>query len=317
MKIKLLLIIILIITVSASADAGILLDRVVAVVNQDVIAWSELYRLMEIDSPPQVKELGEDEKKQFFKENESGYLENLIDIKLQLQEAKNLNIKADNDEVNEAVENIRKKYSMTETELKESLKREGYLLDDYKKRIGEQITITKIVNRQIRNKVLISEEDINKFLEENSSMIDAAESYRISQIFFKKPGGNSDKIALEEKAKDLLKRIRNGEDFSEIAKKYSEDPSAASGGDLGMIRKEHLIREFSDALGSLKTGEASNPFWTDRGLHIIRLDEKVEIKNRNEIREEAKKILQNKIFMEKYNVWRKGLREKAFIEIRL
>jgi parvulin-like peptidyl-prolyl isomerase len=67
----------------------------------------------------------------------------------------------------------------------------------------------------------------------------------------------------------------------------------------------------------MKPGDVSAPFWTDKGLHIIRLDEKTAVKDMNEITEEAKKSTGNKLFVERYNAWLKGLRERAFIEIRL
>jgi peptidyl-prolyl cis-trans isomerase SurA len=91
----------------------------------------------------------------------------------------------------------------------------------------------------------------------------------------------------------------------------------STGGELGLIGRDQLMKEFAEALAMLKQDEVSRPFWTERGLHIIRLDERIAPKDQNQIRDEAQKEVSNRIFMDKYNKWIKALREKAFIEIRL
>lgn len=300
--------------VTAVSHAAVLLDRVVAVVNQDVITWSELYRTMDSDASPQLKELKDDEKRRIYKESEASFLENLINVRLQLQEAKNLGITVGDDEVKDAIESIKKKYSMTEDMFKDSLKKEGYTLEEYKKRLQEQIIISKVVNQQVRSKVLVSDEDVKKFMKDNK---ESSEGYRLSLIFFKKPQTEVERKKVDEKAGEVLKKVKEGENFRNLAKTYSEDPSGADGGDLGFIKSDQLLKEFAQAIALLKPGEVSAPFWTARGLHIIKLEEKREAKSQSDMKEEAEKTLTDKIFVERYNAWVKSLREKAFIEIRL
>ncbi len=299
---------------AAPSQAAVLLDRVVAVVNQDVITWSELYKSMDTDASPQLRELKEEEKRKIFKENEAAFLETLVNVRLQLQEAKSSGITVSDEEVKDAVDSIKKKYSMSEDTFRDSLRKEGYTLDEYKKRLKEQIMISKIVNLQVKNKILVGDDALKKFMEENK---ENSEGYRIAQIFFKKPEKDADRKQVEEKALEVLKKIRGGEIFRELAKTYSEDSSKNEGGDLGFIKKDQLSKEFAKAVVALKPGEVSEPFWTDRGLHIIRLEEKREIKSPGEMREDAERKLSEKLFTERYNVWVKSLREKAFIEIRL
>jgi peptidyl-prolyl cis-trans isomerase SurA len=297
--------------------ADVLLDRVVAVVNQEVITWSELYRAMEADASPQLKELKDDDRRRVFKENEAQFLENLINVKLQLQEAKTLGITAGDEEVKEAVDGIMKKYSMNEEAFKDSLKKEGYTFEEYRKRLREQIIISKVVNQQIRNKILVSDDNVRKFMAENKDVAENAEGYRISQIFFKKSGGESEKKNTEEKAAAVIRELNGGAAFGDLAKKYSEDASGSTGGSLGFVKKNQLLKEFSDALALMKPGDVSAPFWTDKGLHIIKLDEKTAVKGQDEIMDDAKKSAGNKLFIDRYNAWLKGLRERAFIEVRL
>jgi len=294
----------------------VLLDRVVAIVNQDVITWSELYKAMEADASPKVKELRDDEKRKIFKENEAFFLETLINVRLQLQEAKNLGIRVSDEELQEAIGNIQKKYSMSEAAFGESLKIEGFTYAEYKKRLREQIIISKLVNMEIRNKIVITDEDLNKFVAENKEILENKERYKISQILLKKQK-DTDNSKIEEKAGELLRKIEQGGSFSDLAQQYSEDPSAKAGGDLGLLKKSQLNKIFIDILSGMKPGDVSKPFWTESGLHIIKLESRAEAKNKDEAREEAKNILINKIYAERFNAWIKSLREKSFIEVKL
>ncbi|HUO77721.1 MAG TPA: peptidylprolyl isomerase [Thermodesulfovibrionales bacterium] len=289
-----------------------LLDKVVAVVNKEVITWGELYRTMEFETSNEMKALSDAEKHKIFKENEVAFLEKMIDMKLQLQLAKKLDIDASKDEIAEAIEGIRKKYAMDDKEFQESLKKEGFTLEDYKKRLGEQIILSKVVNQQVKNKIVISEEEIKDYMAKNQGT-----EYRVRQIFFKKPDKDFDKGAMEAKAEEVLQKLKSGESFASLAQKYSDDPTAKTGGDLGFIRKELLSKEFLNVLSSMAVGSTSSPFWTEKGLHIIYLEEKVDAQNAAEFKELAMRKLLEKHFNEEYRIWIRGLRERAFVEVRL
>ncbi len=317
LRFKLIFSIFFILIFSASSFAAVLLDRVVAVVNKEVITWSELYRNMEIDASPKLKELSEEERRKIFKENEAIFLEKFINIKLQLQEARRMGIGATDKELKEAIENIKRKYTMTDSDFIESLEKEGYTFAEYSKRLLEQIILKKIINYMVRSKTVISEDEIKGYIEKNKEMFEKADLYRIYQIFFRKTEDDNDRSNIEEKAALVLNKLKDGEIFENLAKEYSEDPSAGSGGDLGFLKEDDLNKEFREILSKLEPGEVSSPFWTDRGLHIIKFGEKIEHKDQDNIREEVREKLRDEIFMERYNKWIKGLREKSFIEIRL
>ena len=289
-----------------------LLDKIVAVVNKEVITWGELYRTMEFETANEMRSLSDAEKMKIFKENEAAFLERMIDIKLQLQVAKRLDIDASKDEIAEAIEGIRKKYAMGDEEFQESLKKEGFTLEEYKKRLAEQIILSKVVNQQVKNKIVISDEEIRNYMANSQGT-----EYRVRQIFFRKPDKDFDKGAMEAKAGEVLQKLKSGESFASVAQKYSDDPTARTGGDLGFIRKEHLGREFLDVLSSMAVGSVSSPFWTEKGLHIIYLEEKVDAQNATEFKEIAMRKLLDKRFNEEYRIWTRGLRERAFVEVRL
>ncbi|MBI5848305.1 MAG: peptidylprolyl isomerase [Nitrospirae bacterium] len=298
-------------------QATFLLDRVVAVVNQDVITWSELYRFMEVDASPAVKALPEEERKKIFLNNETLFLESLIELRLQVQEAANSRVKVVGEEVKETIEGIKKKYGMTDSQFQDSLKSEGYTFEEYKRRLVDQLLQSKIVNQQVRSKVLVSDADVDNFMKENKDMSSSAGSYHIRQIFFKKPKDPAERALVEEKALAVYAKAGQGQDFAELARLHSEDATRNSGGDLGYIEKGILGKEFLGALSAMKQGDVSKPFWSDRGMHILMLEETAAPRSAAELKEDAKIQLQEKLFNEKYKAWIKSLREKSFIDIRL
>jgi peptidyl-prolyl cis-trans isomerase SurA len=318
MKFTIIGVVILLLASAAVSHGAILLDRMVAVVNQEVITWSDLYKDMESDASPQLREMKPAERMKVFKENESSFLDTLINFKLQVQEAKSLGITVGDDEVKEAVEGIKKKYGMTDTVFRDSLKKEGFTIKEYMSRLRDQILVGKVVNQQIRSKIIITDAEVKQYLQKDKTLTaDSGEEYRISQIFFATPKNDEERVKAEEKAANVLKKLKEGESFAELAKTYSEDSSAGVGGDLGFIRKGQLSKEFGEVVSTLKVGEVSHPFWSDSGLHIIKLDGITGGKNDQQIMQEARKKLSEKIFQQRYTSWIKSLREKAFVEIRL
>ena len=302
---------------NSASYAAVLLDRVVAVVNKEVITWSELYKTMEYESAEQVKQMSDAERAKIFKANEAEFLDRLIDMRLQIQEANNLGITVSTEEVAEAVGNIKKKYSLTDKSFEESLRKEGMTFDEYKRKLSDQMLISHFVNKQIRQKVVVSGEEVNKYLEASGESAIAEESFRIKQIFMKIPKDEQGRPLVEEKAAMIMERLRAGEDFSSLAKEYSEDASAKLGGDLGSVKKNQMAKEFIEVLSSMKAGDVSRPFWTGTGLHIIKLEDKVSARTPDEMKETVRMRLMEEQFSEKYKSWLKALREKARIEIRL
>lgn len=297
---------------SGNSYASMLLDRVVAVVNKEVITWSELHRAMEFEVTVDMKSLSDAEKSRIFKENEAVFLESMIDKKLQLQAAKNLDIDVSKEEIAESVEGVRKKYSMSEEEFNRSLKKEGFTLEEYKKRLAEQIILSKVIGQQVRNKIVISEDELKDYMSKNKDA-----SFRVRQIFFKKPEKDIDRKAVEAKAEEIFNKLKAGEDFPMIAARFSEDPSGKAGGDLGLIKKEYLAKEFVEALSRMNVGDVSQPFWTSKGLHIIKLEEKIDARNMDEFKEALRKKLFEIRFNEAYKSWVRSLRERALVDIKL
>jgi peptidyl-prolyl cis-trans isomerase SurA len=298
---------------TAFAESAILLDKVMAIVNKDVVTWSDLYKAMEFEATDQIKAMKDEDRRRFFKESEPLFLENLIDARLQLQEAAKLGVTASDEDVNKAVESIKKKYSMTDEEFKNAIGREGFTFPEYKKKISEQITVSRVVEQEVRSRILVTDAEIDAYIADNKELAKETEGFHISHIFLKK---TENAKQVEDRAMGIYKKIKAGENFADAARQYSEDATARSGGDLGFIKKADLSKEFLDVLSKLQAGAVSEPFWGGNGVHILKLNERVELKTPKDLRDKVRQKFLEERFNAEYKSWVKGLREKAYVEIK-
>ncbi len=309
--------ILIVLSVDASAYGPVLLDRIVAIVNKDVITWSELRNAMNVQLADQLKDLTPDEREKRLEAMEKPFLDEYINFKLQIQDAERLGIEVRPEEVTDAIESIKKKYSLDSDTFIKSLKAEGLTLDEYKKSLSEQILVSRLVTQEIRSKIVVSDREVSDYYEASKEKYQDVSGVRLRQIFFKAPQSPEQRASIEAKAKDIYERLKAGEDFATLAEKYSEDKSARFGGDLGMLKAGSLMKEIEDVASKLKVGEISKPFWSKAGLHIIKLEQRVEGGPLASVKEEIKKMLLEKKFKEKYDQWMNDLRKKAYIEVKL
>jgi parvulin-like peptidyl-prolyl isomerase len=293
-KLKLLLITFILsatLFVPGLVSAGIMLDRVVAVVNDEAITWGELYRAMEFELSRDKRSLSVEQKKTVFEENEALFLENMINTRLQLQEARKHHIGVTDIEVDATIKGIKQKYGVDDEGFIKALQKDGFTLENYRKRLAEQITIGKLIDFAVKSEIVLTDEDIPE----------GDAFYRIRQIFLKEAED------MQERADTVMAELEAGADFAELARKYSESPTASVGGDFGYVQKSKMAKDFADVAGALKPGEMSKPFKTKNGLHILKLED---IKS-------VREVLAEERLAEAYAKWLRGLREKAFVEIRL
>ncbi len=293
---------------------AVLLDRVVATVNDEVITWSELRNIIELEGGEILEGVPEGEREKKRRELEKTYLNRMIDMKLQLQEAERLRIVVSDAEAEEAINDIKKKYNMTDERLRESLTKEGFTLEAYRKNLSEQIILSKIVSMEVRSRVSVSDSDIEAYYESNKEKYLDEEKVKIRQIFFSLPEDESMKSEIETRAHDIAKRISDGADFAKLAGEFSEDPNRESGGDLGYIKRGSVMKEVEEAAFALKPGGVSAPFWSPAGLHIVMVEDFIGGSAVKSVRDDISNILFEDFFRLKHIDWLKKLRENAYIE---
>jgi peptidyl-prolyl cis-trans isomerase SurA len=292
---------------------GILIDEVVAVINNEPITWSELYREMEFIAPENIRNLPPKEKRKFFEENKDALLEDYINSRVILREAQSLGIDVSKDEIDETIKRIKQKYSMDDATFLETLKKEGYTLSTYRKALSEQILINKAVSQEVRSRVVVKESEIEEYLKAHPEYT-GPEMFRLRQLFLKRPK-DADIETFQKKLNTIIERLRAGEPFERIVALYSED-TRLIGGDLGYIKRSELSSQFLEAITGLKVGDISRPFWTEKGLIILKVEDHIGGMTVEEAKKVIRQQLEVKRFEELYRTWLKGLREKYHIEIK-
>jgi len=299
------------------SHSAVLLDRIAAVVNNEVITWSELRSTISREAKSFLDKVPEGKKNEAMKELEKDFLNTLIDMKLQLQEARQKGLDLNNTEIDNAISDIKKKYNLTDEALLHSLEAEGMTFEVYRERLGEQIMVSKLVNFEVKANIVIADREINEYYEANKDKLGSIEKLRIRQIYFAMPKDQSKKSIMEARAQEVIARLNKGEDFSNLAGELSEDESRKFSGDLGYVSRGSVLKEVEDAAFVLKIGEVSKPFWSPLGLHIIKLEERIEGDGFDKVKDKIKETLFEKAFESKYLEWKAKLKEKAYIEIKL
>jgi parvulin-like peptidyl-prolyl isomerase len=248
-------------------------DRVVAIVNQEIITFSEVEKM---SRSLQVEIQTEDrlERRERVQEIFRKVLEKLIEEKLIDQEAKKSGIKVTSKEVEGAIEEVRRRHAVDEGDFEKLLAAEGMTLEAFKKEIEKQILRTKLINWAVKVEPTAGEKELRDFYQKHIDRYRVNESYRISHILFSIPKDASLEQGREiwKRSQKVLERIKGGEDFGEMALRYSEDPSSRKDrGDMGYFKKGELLPALEREAVRLRVGEVSGVIRTEFGFHIIKL----------------------------------------------
>ncbi len=257
---------------SCSIFAQQVLDKIVAVVNNEIITKSELdFQTEYVAAQKKLNPDSPDLKKQI--------LNQLIDEKLAYAEANIDSITVTDDEVDQrvdyeiksfeqqygSVENVEKVYNMSLEKIKRKLRSD----------VREQLMIQKLQEKNFGD-VQVTGKEVRDFYDRFKDSIGVIpEKVKIAHIFMSPKATESLKAKYRKKAEAILDSIRHGADFAEMAKKYSDDPATASkGGDLGFVKRGEFYPAFEAAAYALQPGQVSNVVETPAGFHIIKLIEK-------------------------------------------
>jgi len=247
-------------------------------------------------------------------------LNKLIDKKLIEQKIRELNIKVGEEEVRQAIEDVKKQNNLSQENLVAALAGQGLTFDAYRAQLKEQLERLRLVSQEVRAKIQVSEKEMLDYYAANPARFGAEELFRARHIFIKIPKKASAKDIerIRVKAEGVLKEAGGGADFAELAKKYSEDPSAKEGGELGTFRRGEMLPELDAAVMKLQTGEVSDLIVTAGGFDIIKLEQRStgSVKPFVSVKAEIEEILYKKKSEERFNQWLDELRKGAAIETR-
>ena len=304
---------------SVSAYAEIM-DRIVATVNGEVITLSELKSAFE----PYLKRIEEsykaDDKQKVIAENRMTMLNKLIDNILIDQQAKISGMVIQDTEVMESINDMLSRRKMKMDGLISELARENTTLEAYKKEVQGHLLRMRLLRRELKSKITISEEEIGDYYLKHRESYEGKEAVRIKQILILFPKNLDAQIKAKLKAEmdTIHKRLQNGESFDLLAAQYSQGP-AATGGDIGFIERGLMLPAVESVAFILKKDEISRVVESPLGFHIIKAIDKrgAGIKPIESVREEIKAKIEEDKMDKKYDEWIKELRSKSLIEIKL
>ncbi len=298
-----------------------ILDKIVAVVNGDVITLSEL---REVSAPylERMKaqySINYDEEQ--IKETEKRILDQLIDEKLVKQESDRLEIVIEKKDIDMAIRETLENNKLSEDQFKQVLADEGMSLKKYREQLNDQMKKMRLLDQEIKSKVQVAKKEIEEYNKENKDRFNAPPEVRLQQVLLMIPSEASTQEIdqIRRKAEDILQKIRSGADFNAMVKLHSQDSSAAAGGDMGAFKKGELMPVLDEAAFALKRGEVSSVIQTPMGFHILRvLDKRESQKMTEEERwKETEGIIYNQKVEDKFKDWIKELKKKSFIQINL
>ncbi len=296
-------------------------DRVVAVVNQEIITFSEVEKM---SRSLQVEIQTEDrlERRERVQEIFRKVLEKLIEEKLIDQEAKKSGIKVTSKEVEGAIEEVKRRYAVDQENFEKLLAAEGVTLETFKKEIEKQILRTKVINWAVKVEPTAGEKELRDFYQKHIDRYRVNESYRISHILFPIPKDASLEQSREirKRSQKVLERIKGGEDFGEMALLYSEDPSSRKdGGDMGYFKRGELLPTLEREALRLQVGEVSGVIRTEFGFHIVKLLDRKggEPPSFEEVKEKVQADYYDREMEKAYLQFLSKLKEKSVIEIKL
>jgi peptidyl-prolyl cis-trans isomerase SurA len=304
----------------SSEGSAKILDRIVAVVNNDIIT---LYELNGAASPyfDRIKVMGhppERERELIFRVRED-ILNQLIDERITDQEIKRAGITVSEAEIEKAIERIKESNYFTDEELRQALARQGVAFDDYRKKLRDQILRTKLVNLEVKSKIVITREEIRAYYEKHANRFGGEKRYHLRNILMKLPSfpGDDEKKEILQKMEAVLAELKKGEPFERLAGKFSEAPSASGGGDLGVFRMETLAPQLKEALEGVKAGEITPILLTDQGYQIFLVQEIIQAdgKTLEAAAAEIEEKLYNEIVDTNFKTWLADLRKRSHIKI--
>jgi hypothetical protein len=212
-------------------------------------------------------------------------------------------------------------YNNTSEQFENMLKSEDSNLGEYKKIIRDQILVSRVMQMQVGGTPAAGKRSVRNYYRKNKNNFWVSEKISLSHIMFIDEVGSSgkDRQLQKKKAEEVLREIKAGKNFSELAKKYSDDVSAHSGGQLGVVSYGTMLAEFEKAAFDLKVGEVSDIVKTANGFHIIKCDDIIPgyTKEFELVKSEIKKILSSEKREKRYQEWMSELKKKSFIAVSL
>ena len=318
------------------SPADTVVEEIVARVNNEIVTRSEYIRSRD-QLKQEIQQQDAVNAERIFAEKQRDVLRDLIDQQLLLQKAKDLGITGDT-ELIKRLDEMRKQMNLeTMEELEKAAEAQGASYEDFKQNLRNQIVTQRVIGQEVGSKLAMNKDDEKKFYEQHRAEMEQPEQVRLSEILIApktsaKPATSTDAkpeppseaeteaalAAAQAKAQDLLDQIHKGAKFEDLAKKYSDGPSAKDGGDLQSFKRGTLSKELEDKVFALKAGEITDVIRTKQGYVILQATEhqKAGIPTLKEVEPRIQDALYMQKLQPALRAYLTTLREEAFIDLK-
>ncbi|MBV2234571.1 MAG: peptidylprolyl isomerase [Sterolibacterium sp.] len=258
---------------AAYTDAPALADRIVAVVNDDVITLNELRdRLVTIER--QLRGQGTQLPPRDILEKQM--LERMIVDRIQLQFAKDNGIQVDDSQLDNSLRRIAESNNMSLSEFRYAIEQDGIAWAKFRENIREEMLIGRVREREVDSRIMVSDAEVDNYLATPAAGTQGGEEYNVAHILLRvsEQAGTEQMMRVRARAGQALAQLQRGDDFAKVAASFSDAPDAMSGGLLGPRPLEHLPPLYADAVKRLGAGEISGILQSPAGYHIVKLIER-------------------------------------------
>ena len=295
-------------------------DRIAAVINNEIIT---LYDLNQAFGPyanniKSLKYPPEKERQTLFQVRQD-ILSQLIDSMLADQQVKRDRITVSQKEINRTIERIKESRQFTDEQLRQGLASQGMTMEEYRKEIEEQVMRTKLVNREVKAKIVITNEDIKEYYESHREKYAGEKKYHLWNIYIKvsSGSGSSERNDARNRMKAILAKLKQARSFESVVDELKNSSSAIQGSDLGLYRLEELSEQLRQVVKNMGAGEFSGVLDTNFGYQILYVQkiENSQAKPLEAVESEIEELLYNELVDDKYQKWLEGLRARSHIRI--
>jgi peptidyl-prolyl cis-trans isomerase SurA len=309
-------------SVARAQTKSVVVEEIIARVNNDVITMSDYQKADE-----QLREevahdcqgCAQDKMMADFKDQQKDLLRGLIDQSLMVQRAKDMGISVESDVI-KRLDDVRKQNGLASLEdLEKAVESSGLAWEDYKTTIRNGLLTQEVVRREVGSHINIPNDEVKQYYDAHPQEFTRPEQVVLSEIFLSTEGKSPEEIAsVQKKAEDLRNRVMKGDDFNEIAKRYSEGSTAKDGGDLGTFKQSELAPQLEEVVFKMEKGQITDVIQTKTGFEVLKVENHYQagLQPQDKVENE----IMNRLYMQKMQPQMRDylgqLREESYVMVK-
>jgi peptidyl-prolyl cis-trans isomerase SurA len=311
----------LILGLSVAICGAKIIDKIVAIVNGEIITLSELDRQRSRLRHETATTTNPWEKGAKVFESRRVILDRLIEEKIIDQQCKKWAIRVSPREIDAAIEDVKRMNAVSEEQLKMALMADGLSWEDYRQELVKQIKRVRLASQVVRQEFAVDDERLKEFYLQHIERFKEPDQIRVSHILIVIPQDADDLLveALRHTGEMILDKLSRGEDFGELARLYSDDASAKNGGDLGFFKRGELLPQIERITFNLHPGQFRDLIRTNMGFHIVKVTDRKEgrVIPYEEVMEKVRNQYTQEESQRLYKAWLQEVKARSFIEMKL